>query len=100
MMAFILTITISEVFGPRARTVLPAVFRSVSKGFPLFLLLLPIPYGRMLRAASPLRKVSTSAPMARRPSQVPERSSPVVEGTPQTLANGIAPNLILPISEL
>jgi hypothetical protein len=38
--------------------------------------------------------------MARRPSQVPERSSPVVEGTPQTLANGIAPNLILPISEL
>jgi hypothetical protein len=38
--------------------------------------------------------------MARRPSRVLERSSPVVEDTPQTLANGIAPNLILPISEL
>jgi hypothetical protein len=93
-------IPISEVSGPRARTALPAVSRSVLKGFPLFLLLLPIPYGRMLRAASPLRKVSTSAPMARRPSRVLERSSPVVEDTPQTLANGIAPNLILPISEL
>jgi len=66
----------------------PEASRSSSAEFLLFLPPVPIPSGRLKKAACLLRTVSETSPEGLRPFPVPEQSSPVAGGTLQTLATG------------
>jgi hypothetical protein len=66
----------------------PEASRSSSAEFLLFLPPVPIPSGRLKKAACLLRTVSETSPEGLLPFPVPEQSSPVAGGTLQTLATG------------